>query len=152
MKILILLLTIPYILLAESLTKIYSVPPKIQQKMINGGSWHKGCPVPISNLRYLKIPYYDFKWQRRVGELIVHRSVAKDVADIFDKLYKRRYPIRSMKLVSHYGASDFKSIEADNTSAFNCRAVTGGKKWSNHSYGKAIDINPIENPYISRSG
>jgi hypothetical protein len=57
-----------------------------------------------------------------------------------------------MRLVSHYRASDFQSIEADNTSAFNCRAVTGGKKWSRHSYGKAIDINPIENPYISRSG
>ena len=152
MKILILLLMIPYILFAESLTKIYSVPPNIKQKMINGGSWHKGCPVSISDLKYLKIPYYDFKQQKRVGELIVHKFVAKDVADIFDKLYKRRYPIRSMKLVSHYGASDFKSIEADNTSAFNCRAVTGGKKWSNHSYGKAIDINPIENPYISRSG
>jgi len=92
MKILILLLTIPYILFAESLTKIYSVPPNIKQKMINGGSWHRGCPVPISDLRYLKIPYYDFKQQKRVGELIVHKSVAKDVADIFDRLYKRRYP------------------------------------------------------------
>ncbi|SFV52427.1 hypothetical protein MNB_SV-6-162 [hydrothermal vent metagenome] len=120
--------------------------------MIQGGSWRKGCPVPISDLRYLKIPHYDFRWKRVIGEMVVHRDVAKDVADIFDKLYKNRYPIRKMKLVSHYGASDYRSIEADNTSAFNCRPVTGGKKWSNHSYGRAIDINPIENPYISRSG
>ncbi len=84
--------------------------------------------------------------------MIVHKDVAKEVAKIFAELYRRRYPIRSMKIVSRYGASDYESIEADNTSAFNCRAVTGGKKWSNHSYGKAIDINPIENPYISRNG
>jgi len=74
------------------------------------------------------------------------------VVSIFAKLYKKRYPIKSMRLVSDYGASDFRSIEADNTSAFNCRRATGSKKWSKHSYGKAIDINPIENPYVSRSG
>ena len=57
-----------------------------------------------------------------------------------------------MKLVSDYKGSDWQSIESDNTSAFNCRKATGFKKWSKHSYGKAIDINPIENPYIARSG
>jgi len=84
--------------------------------------------------------------------MIVHRSIAREVTQIFGELYRIGYPIRRMKLVSNYGADDWKSIEADNTSAFNCRAVTGGTKWSRHSYGKAIDINPIENPYISRSG
>ncbi len=152
MKNLILLLTIPFILSANSSTKIYQISPTIKNQMIRGGSWKRGCPVSIPDLRYLKIPYYDFGWKRKMGEMIVHKSVAKEVAKIFDELYKRRYPIKSMKLVSHYKASDHDSIEADNTSAFNCRAVTGGKKWSNHSYGKAIDINPIENPYISRSG
>ena len=87
-----------------------------------------------------------------MGEMIVHKSLAREITQVFGKLYSSRYPIRKMQLVSNYRASDFQSIEADNTSAFNCRAVTGGKKWSNHSYGKAIDINPIENPYISRSG
>ena len=108
--------------------------------------------MPISDLRYLKIPYKNFQGQRRVGEMIVNKDVAKEVIDIFDKLYRHNYPIRQMKLVSDFGADDWRSIEADNTSAFNCRPVTGGKKWSNHSYGRAIDINPLENPYISRSG
>jgi hypothetical protein len=62
------------------------------------------------------------------------------------------YPIRKMRLVSDYGGSDFQSIEADNTSAFNCRRATGSKGWSRHSFGKAIDINPIENPYIRNNG
>ena len=96
--------------------------------------------------------YKGFDGRDHRGELIVHRSVAKEVTEIFGKLYASKYPIKRMRLVSDYGASDFRSIEADNTSAFNCRAVTGGTKWSRHYYGKAIDINPIENPYISRSG
>jgi hypothetical protein len=51
--------------------------------------------------------------------------------------------------VDAYGGSDFRSIEADNTSAFNCRYVDGTTRWSNHAYGTAIDVNPIENPYVS---
>jgi poly-gamma-glutamate synthesis protein (capsule biosynthesis protein) len=120
--------------------------------MLNGGSWRIGCPVPLSDLRYVTLTYYDFDDVERQGEMILHYIVAKDVVDIFAKLHKMRYPIRRMRLVSDYRANDYRSIEADNTSAFNCRLATGSKKWSNHSYGKAIDLNPIENPYISRRG
>jgi hypothetical protein len=80
--------------------------------------------------------------------MIVHKSVAKEVVAIFNSLYSLKYPIRKMRLVSDYGGSDDKSMSADNTSAFNCRLMTGGKKWSKHSFGKAIDINPLENPYV----
>ena len=128
------------------------IPPKIQQQMKRAGSWKPGCPVPLRDLSYLRLPYIGFDGKKHTGELIVHRTVAREVRQIFGALFKAGYPIRRMRLVSNYGASDFRSIEADNTSAFNCRPVTGGKKWSNHSYGKAIDINPIENPYISHSG
>jgi len=152
MKRIILTLTLPYFLWAGYSASIHTISPAIKKRMLNGGSWRRGCPVPLSDLRYLKMTYHDFNGRDRTGEMIVHRSVAKEVTGIFGKLYASRYPIRKMRLVSDYHASDFQSIEADNTSAFNCRAVTGGKKWSNHSYGKAIDINPIENPYISRSG
>jgi poly-gamma-glutamate synthesis protein (capsule biosynthesis protein) len=84
--------------------------------------------------------------------MIVHRDVAEEVVKIFGALYKAGYPIRRMRLVSDYGGSDFQSIEADNTSAFNCRRATGSKRFSRHAYGKAIDLNPLENPYISSSG
>jgi poly-gamma-glutamate synthesis protein (capsule biosynthesis protein) len=94
----------------------------------------------------------DFHYTDRWGELIVHKSVTKDIVKIFKKLYKKNYPIKSMKLVSHFSGRDWLSIEADNTSAFNCRNVGGTNRWSKHSYGKAIDINPIENPYVSASG
>ena len=152
MKKLLLAFASPYLLLAGYHSHISPINPDITRRILSGGSWHKGCPVPLSELCYLTMTYRGFDRKDHRGEMIVHRSVAKEVTEIFGALYRDRYPIRRMRLVSDYQASDFRSIEADNTSAFNCRAVTGGSKWSRHSYGKAIDINPIENPYISRSG
>jgi D-alanyl-D-alanine carboxypeptidase len=67
----------------------------------------------------------------------------------FRALYRARFPIRRMRPIQAYGGDDFASIEADNTSAFNCRPATGSSRWSEHAYGRAIDINPIENPYVS---
>ncbi len=131
---------------------IYKISDNIQQIMKNGGSWKKGCPVPLKDLRYLRLKYLDFKGQTREGEMIVHKEVADEVVNIFNELYTIAYPIYKMKLLSSYKANDWQSIEAGNTSAFNCRNATGSKKWSKHSYGKAVDINPIENPYISRKG
>ena len=71
---------------------------------------------------------------------------------VFRRLYAARFPIRRMQPVDAYGAHDFRSIEADNTSAFNCRFVDGTTRWSEHAYGRAIDINPIENPYVDGRG
>ena len=68
------------------------------------------------------------------------------------RLYAARFPIRRMVPVDAYGGSDFRSIEADNTSAFNCRPVEGTSRWSEHAYGRAIDLNPIENPYVYADG
>ncbi len=68
---------------------------------------------------------------------------------MFRRLFHAGFPIRRMRLVDAYGGSDFRSIEADNTSAFNCRYVDGTRRWSEHAYGRAIDVNPIENPYVS---
>ena len=131
---------------------IAPIDKKIEARMRKGHSYKDGCPVKLKDLRYLRLRYHGFDGKDHTGEMIVHKNVAHEVVKIFGELYRMHYPIHRMRLVSDYGGSDFRSIEADNTSAFNCRPVTGGKKWSNHAYGKAIDINPIENPYISRSG
>ena len=139
---------------ADSYT--FSIAPinaNMKQRMINGNSWKQNCPVALKDLRYLNMAFIDFSGNTQIGEMIVHKDVAKDVTQIFEMLYVEKYPIRKMHLISRYHGNDYKSIEADNTSAFNCRAVTGNKnKWSNHAYGKAIDLNPIENPYVSRKG
>jgi len=128
------------------------ITPAVKKRMIAGHSWHRGCPVALSDLRYLRMSYRGFDGKDHFGEMIVHRSVASDVRKIFGELYRMKYPIRRMRLVSDYKGSDYASIEADNTSAFNCRNATGSGKWSRHAYGKAIDLNPLENPYVSRSG
>ncbi len=96
----------------------------------------------------------------RTGELVVNASVADNVVAVFRRLYEAGFPIRRMTLVDDYGAAsdpadgadDFASIEADNTSAFNCRQRTGTGGWSEHSFGTAIDLNPLENPYVSSDG
>jgi len=149
-KILLLTFGITSALFSE--TGVNKLSDNIQQTMKKAGSWKNTCPVPLKDLRYLKLKYLDFEGQTREGEMIVHKAVADEVVTIFNELYSIGYPIYKMKLVSAYKANDWQSIEADNTSAFNCRNATGSKKWSKHSYGKAIDINPIENPYISRKG
>jgi len=153
---------LPKLLLISTLTtavalaayhaSIHPIDKRIEQRMQKGHSYKDGCPVKLRDLRYLRLTYRGFDGKDHTGEMIVHRDVAKEVTRIFGELYRMNYPIRRMRLVSDYGGSDFASIEADNTSAFNCRPVTGGKKWSNHAYGKAIDLNPLENPYVSRSG
>jgi len=132
---------------------ISPINANIKNRMVKGNSWKPNCPVKLKDLRYLQMSYIDFSGNSKTGEMIVHKNVADDVVQIFKTLYVNKYPIRKMNLISHYHGNDYRSIEADNTSAFNCRAVTGNKnKWSKHAYGKAIDINPIENPYISKRG
>ncbi len=147
-----LLLSLGFSLTLFAQVGVYPLSNNIKHIMKKGGSWKKGCPVPLKDLRYLRLKYLDFKGQTREGEMIVHKTVTSEVVNIFNELYTINYPIHKMKLVSTYKANDWQSIESDNTSAFNCRNATGSQKWSKHSYGKAIDINPIENPYIARNG
>lgn len=138
---------------AEYSSTISKINKTIKSRMIKGDSWRKGCPVSLQNLRYLQVSYWDFRGKSMQGELIVHKDVSQNMVSIFKSLYAIKYPIQKMRLVSDYKSNDWQSIEAGNTSAFNCRPVTGNKKkWSKHAYGRAIDINPIQNPYISRSG
>jgi len=112
-------------------------------------SWRDGCPVPLADLRYLRIAYLAFDDTRQIGEMVVHHDVVDDMRTVFGQLFAARVPIRRMNLIDDYDGDDFVSIEANNTSAFNCRVVTGGNRWSEHAFGRAIDINPIENPYVS---
>ena len=110
--------------------------------------WRPGCPVALSDLRRVTLTYVGFDGRAHTGALIVNRAVAAPVARAFGDLYAARFPIRRMVPIEAYGGSDFASIEADNTSSFNCRRATGSSHWSEHAYGRAIDIDPIENPYV----
>ena len=128
--------------------KSQPLPVSLRAQMA-GSSWRPGCPVPLSGLRLLTLTHWGFDGRTHTGRLVVNADVSAPVLRVFRRLYELRYPIRRMRLVDDYGADDFRSIEADNTSAFNCRAATGSSRWSEHAYGHAIDLNPIENPYVS---
>jgi D-alanyl-D-alanine carboxypeptidase-like protein len=122
---------------------------KKMQRTMTGVSWKPGCPVPLEDLRAVKMRFWGFDGRAHKGVLIVNADVAGSVVRAFGKLYDARFPIRRMEPVDVYGGSDDASMAADNTSAFNCRPITGTTdRWSNHSYGRAIDINTIENPYV----
>lgn len=115
-------------------------------------SWRPGCPVPLADLRLLSVTHIGFDGQPRAGELVVHAAVANDIVGVFRALFDARFPIEQMRLVDDFGGDDDQSMAANNTSAFNCRRATGSGRWSEHAYGKAIDINPVQNPYVTRSG
>lgn len=125
---------------------IRPIDPSIAARMSD--SWREGCPVALEDLRLLEVPHIDFAGEVARGELVVHRDVADDVATVFRVLFLVGYPIERMELVDVYGADDNASMEANNTSAFNCRTVAGSSRWSEHAYGRAIDINPLVNPYV----
>ena len=114
-------------------------------------SWHAGCPVGPSQLRLLRLSYWGFDGKARVGSLVVRDRVARDVVAVFRRLFPARFPIQRLRKVDAYRGSDDASMAADNTSGFNCRFVSGTNRWSQHAYGEAIDVNPVENPYVRGS-
>jgi hypothetical protein len=136
----------------EYTSRIQKIPPDIRRWM-RGVSWRWGCPVPLRRLRFVTVTHWGFDRAAHRGRLVVHRDVAKKMVGIFRRLYAVSFPIRRMRLVDYYGADDRRSMRADNTSAFNCRWRAGSPGvWSQHAYGRAIDINPVENPYVWSGG
>jgi hypothetical protein len=113
-------------------------------------SWRPGCPVGPGELRVLRVSYWGFDARPHTGRLVVNVDAATPLTTVFRRLYRARFPIRRMRPVDAYRGSDDASMAADNTSAFNCRraVAAGPPRWSVHAYGRAIDVNPVENPYL----
>ncbi len=142
-------------LIKEEETEEYFCSYEIQDETytrIDGKSYSSSARISLDNLRYIKLLHNGFDGKVYVGELIVNVSIADDILEIFKILYKEGYQIEKMRLVDEYGASDEKSMEDNNTSAFNYRNVGFTSKLSKHAYGLAIDINPKQNPYVYADG
>jgi hypothetical protein len=114
-------------------------------------SYRDGCPVGPAQLRLVRVSTWGFDGRAHEGSIVVSRPVAPDVVTVFRKLWSAGFPIRRLRPVSAYRGSDDASMAADNTSGFNCRFVGGTSRWSMHAYGEAIDVNPVENPYVQGS-
>src|SRR6266540_4281247 len=113
-------------------------------------SWRPGCPVPPAQLRRLRLSYWGFDGEPHTGTLVVNTTAVNDLVRVFSRLYAARFPVRRMRPIDAYGGNDERSLAADNTSAFNCRFAVGPgpRRWSTHAYGLAVDVNPVENPYL----
>ncbi len=116
---------------------------------MKGKSWKADCILKRDDLRYVRILHKNGKGENQMGEMVVDKDVVDDVLFIFRKLYEANYKIELMRLIDDFDADDEKSMTANNTSCFNFRFVTGSRSVvSNHGKGRAIDLNPLYNPYV----
>jgi len=131
-------------------SSVSALPQDVRTDMTNK-SWRTVCPVGLDALSLVTLSHWDFEGRVVTGELVVATRVADDVVEAFSALFDAGFPIERMRRVDAYGASDAESMRANNTSAFNCRRIANSTSWSKHSYGTAIDLNPIQNPWMSAS-
>ena len=128
-----------------------SISDRVFDRM-DGVSFGKDCTTKRKDLRYLRVLHRGFDGETHIGEIVCNKGIAKDLLYIFRQLYEEDYPIEKILLVDEYGGDDELSMEDNNSSCFNFRPVAGTGRLSQHAYGRAIDINPLYNPYITSDG
>jgi hypothetical protein len=151
-------LALPAILLAVApfQSSIKPLPGPVRAQLRAEGFWHRGCPVALSDLRLLTVSYRGFDGRGHTGQLVVNKAAARPLAGVFRRLHQLRFPIRHMRLADAYGPRRDRPRDADVSASFECRQAvpspcTGGRgtgSWSMHAYGLAVDLNPVENPYV----
>ncbi|MFC3690069.1 M15 family metallopeptidase [Aquipuribacter hungaricus] len=114
-----------------------------------GASYRPGCPVGPSSLRQLTVSHVTLDGTVAQGRVVVHADLAARTVEVFRRLYEQRFPLQQMVPSSAFGGSDDAVMAAGSTSGFNCRRTTSGTAWSEHAYGRALDVNPVQNPYVS---
>jgi L,D-peptidoglycan transpeptidase YkuD (ErfK/YbiS/YcfS/YnhG family) len=125
------------------------LPAALKARMLAQKTWRPGCPVPPRELAYLVTAFWGFDGKPHYGELVVHAALAAFVIDSLQSAYRARFPIERMKLIEAFDGDDEASMAANNSSAFNCRFVPGKPgTFSRHSFGAALDLNPLQNPYV----
>ncbi|MDD6201926.1 MAG: M15 family metallopeptidase [Lachnospiraceae bacterium] len=127
---------------------LYEPIPQYIREKITGISYPEDAVISLDELSYVSVLYNDFSGDTQIGELICNNSIAQDLVEIFEELYRCGYQFEQIALIDEYGGDDTLSMEHNNTSCFNYRVVDGSTKLSKHAYGLAIDINPYYNPYV----
>ena len=126
-------------------SSVRPISPAVRARM--GTTWKPGCPVGLADLRYVTVSFRGFDGRAHTGELVVHRRVAAGVVSVFARLYRARFPIEEMRLVTGADLTARPTGDGNNTAAFVCRAARKQTRWSAHAYGLAIDVDPFQNPY-----
>jgi D-alanyl-D-alanine carboxypeptidase len=132
------------------------LPHGLQAQVIAAHEYHSGCPVPFSGLRLLRVSYWGFDGRTHTGGLVVNAAAVGPLTAVFRRLYVLHFPIHHMRASDEYGPRAGRPADGDITASFECRQAvpspcsggTGTGHWSEHAYGEAVDINPVENPYV----
>jgi hypothetical protein len=154
-------LTAALILIGSALAASGTIRPLTSAEraaVVGAHEYHTGCPVGLSQVRLLTVRYLGFDGRSHWGELVVNARVASDLSRVFDKLYAMRFPIHHMQFGDTYGTLKNVPQDGDFTASFECRQASSSPctqtangttgSWSEHAYGEAIDLNPVENPYV----
>jgi hypothetical protein len=150
------------LLLASAAAAAGSVTPLTKAEraaVVQAHEYHSGCPVTLTQLRILTVRYHGFDRRTHWGRLVVNARVASALRTVFAKLYAMRFPIHHMQFGDTYGPPTKVPKDGDFTASFECRQASaspcvGAKTnkttghWSMHAYGEAVDLNPVENPYV----
>lgn len=120
----------------------------LKQELIKKNVWNEHCPVSLHRIKLLNIDYINFSGEECSGQIMVFDVVADNVVKIFAKLKQIKFPIAKIKLINEYNANDEESMADNNSSSFCCRVIKDTDLYSIHSYGMAIDVNPLQNPII----
>lgn len=128
--------------------EILTITQSLYDEMISKNVFGANSPVPIDRLKLLKVKHFGFDNRVHDGEIVVLDACSGQVRDIFKELYEMKFPLEKVELMTHYNGSDSLSMAHNNTSGHNLRQITGGERMSLHAYGTAIDINPVNNPFI----
>jgi len=137
-------------ILAQCFEPIFHSEPLPEHiiEFITGRTFRDYAPFGVDFLAYLTITHVDFNGNDRIGHMIVAAEIADEVLDIFREIYESHFPIYSIRLIDYFDAIDYYSLEANNSSVFNFRYIANTNVISRHGFGMAIDINPIQNPYV----
>jgi hypothetical protein len=135
---------------------VWAAPPTTraltegERAAMTGPVWRPECPVPLDALVRVEVDHLRPDGTVARGALVVHADAAPAVVTAFEALRAAGFPIERMEPVEAFGGSDDASMAANNTSGFNCRRVGGTGPWSQHAWGRAVDVNPLWNPYVRR--
>jgi hypothetical protein len=143
---------------AASTSSIRPLTKAERAAVLQAHEYHHGCPVTLSQVRLLSVRYYGFDRRSHWGKLVVGARVAPRLARVFARLYAMRFPIHHMQFGDTYGARKHVPSDGDFTASFECRQASSSPctkttsgttgSWSEHAYGEAVDLNPVENPYV----
>jgi D-alanyl-D-alanine carboxypeptidase-like protein len=145
---------IAFMALAPFQPSVKPLSPRTKSMLVREGVWHRGCPVALSGLRLLTVPYHGFDHRTHKGNMVVRAQYAPQLGRVFRRLYDHGFVIRNMSLAAAYQGKPVPY--GDVTASFECRQAvpspcvggTGTGTWSEHAFGEAVDVNPVENPYV----